>query len=75
MTEFVKVAKTGEIAGMAPCGVLATEAFDLAGDPTAFPEQVAGPINRRELFLENLRPPGAQAARPGSARSDEKEYP
>ncbi len=37
-------------------GVLATEAFDLAGDPAAFPEQVAGPANRRELFLENLRP-------------------
>jgi len=38
------------------CGVLATEAFDLAGDPAAFAEQVAGPANRRELFLENLRP-------------------
>jgi LmbE family N-acetylglucosaminyl deacetylase len=38
------------------CGVLSTEAFDLAGDPVAFPEQVAGPANRRELFLENLRP-------------------
>src|SRR5437899_833533 len=38
------------------CGVLATEEFDLAGDPTTFPEQVAGPANRRELFLENLRP-------------------
>jgi LmbE family N-acetylglucosaminyl deacetylase len=38
------------------CGVLATEAFDLTGDPAAFPEQVAGPANRRELFLENLRP-------------------
>ena len=37
-------------------GVLATEAFDLAGDPAAFPEQVAGPANQRELFLENLRP-------------------
>jgi len=37
-------------------GVLATEAFDNAGDPAAFPEQVAGPANRRELFLENLRP-------------------
>src|SRR5216684_3746518 len=37
-------------------GVLATEAFDLAGDPATFPEQVAGPANRRELFLENLRP-------------------
>jgi LmbE family N-acetylglucosaminyl deacetylase len=37
-------------------GVLATEAFDLAGDPSAFPEQVAGPTKRLEPFLENLRP-------------------
>lgn len=37
-------------------GVLATEAFDLAGDPATFPEQVASPANHRELFLENLRP-------------------
>ncbi len=37
-------------------GVLATEAFDLAGDRASFPEQVAGPANHRELFLENLRP-------------------
>ena len=36
------------------CGVLATEAFDLAGDPTMFAEQVAGPAKR--LPLENLRP-------------------
>jgi LmbE family N-acetylglucosaminyl deacetylase len=37
-------------------GVLATEAFDLAGDPTAFPEQVAAPLRRLEAYLENLRP-------------------
>jgi LmbE family N-acetylglucosaminyl deacetylase len=37
-------------------GVLATEAFDLAGDPATFPEQVAGPTKRLEPFLENLRP-------------------
>src|SRR5205814_185438 len=37
-------------------GVLATEAFDLAGDSTAFPEQIAGPTKRLEPFLENLRP-------------------
>jgi LmbE family N-acetylglucosaminyl deacetylase len=37
-------------------GVLATEAFDLAGDPTAFPEQVAGPTRRLEPFLDDLRP-------------------
>ena len=37
-------------------GVLATEAFDLAGDPAAFPEQVAGPTKRLEPLFENLRP-------------------
>jgi LmbE family N-acetylglucosaminyl deacetylase len=37
-------------------GLLATEAFDLAGDPTAFPEQVAGPTKRLEPLLEDLRP-------------------
>jgi LmbE family N-acetylglucosaminyl deacetylase len=37
-------------------GVLATEAFDLADDPTAFPEQVAAPLRRLEPYLENLRP-------------------
>jgi LmbE family N-acetylglucosaminyl deacetylase len=37
-------------------GVLATEAFDLAGNPAVFPEQVAGPTKRLEAFLENLRP-------------------
>ncbi len=37
-------------------GVLATEAFDLAGDPAAFAEQVAAPVRRLEPFLENLRP-------------------
>lgn len=37
-------------------GVLATEAFDLAGDPAVFPEQVAAPMRRLEPYLENLRP-------------------
>jgi LmbE family N-acetylglucosaminyl deacetylase len=37
-------------------GVLATESFDLAGEPAAFPEQVAGPMKRLEPLLENLRP-------------------
>jgi LmbE family N-acetylglucosaminyl deacetylase len=37
-------------------GVLATEAFDLAGDPAAFPSQVAAPVSRYESSLENLRP-------------------
>ena len=37
-------------------GVLATEAFDTAGDPAAFPEQLAAPMRRLEPLLENLRP-------------------
>jgi LmbE family N-acetylglucosaminyl deacetylase len=37
-------------------GVLATEAFDLAGDPTVFPNQVAEPLKRLEAYLEGLRP-------------------
>ena len=36
--------------------MLATEAFDLAGDPTAFPAQVAGASKRLEVYLENLTP-------------------
>jgi LmbE family N-acetylglucosaminyl deacetylase len=37
-------------------GVLATEAFDLASDPTAFPAQAAGASKRLEIYLENLMP-------------------
>ena len=37
-------------------GVLATEAFDMAGDSTAFPAQVAGATKRLEVYLENLTP-------------------
>jgi len=37
-------------------GVLATEAFDLANDPTAFPAQLAGNSKRLEIYLENLTP-------------------
>ena len=37
-------------------GVLATEAFDLANDPTAFPAQVGGATKRLEVYLENLTP-------------------
>jgi LmbE family N-acetylglucosaminyl deacetylase len=35
-------------------GVLATEAFDLAGDSLVFPEQVTGPMRR--IDFDNLRP-------------------
>src|ERR1700719_2190551 len=37
-------------------GVLATESFDLAGDPLVFPEQVTGPMRRLEPYFDNLRP-------------------
>ena len=37
-------------------GVLATEAFDLAGQETAFPAQVTGATKRLEVYLENLTP-------------------
>jgi LmbE family N-acetylglucosaminyl deacetylase len=37
-------------------GVIATEAFDCAGDSAVFPEQVAAATKRLEPFLENLRP-------------------
>jgi hypothetical protein len=37
-------------------GVLATEAFDLAGSDAAFPSQLAGASPKRELYLENLNP-------------------
>ncbi len=39
-------------------GVVATEAFDLAGDPTAFPEQVSPPRYNRGIanYGEGLRP-------------------
>jgi len=38
--------------------VIATEAFDMAGNPTAFPEQVAVPFNRFDVgnLTEGLRP-------------------
>lgn len=39
-------------------GVIATEAFDLAGDPTTFPEQVSPPRDRNGIsnLTEGLRP-------------------
>ena len=37
-------------------GVLATEAFDCAGDPTVFPEQLAGPVKVNETLLDGLQP-------------------
>ena len=37
-------------------GVIATEAFDLAGSPVVFPSQIAGASGHREIYLENLQP-------------------
>jgi LmbE family N-acetylglucosaminyl deacetylase len=37
-------------------GVIASEAFDCAGDPSVFPEQVGAATKRLEPYLENLRP-------------------
>jgi LmbE family N-acetylglucosaminyl deacetylase len=37
-------------------GVLATEAFDMAGDPSVFPAQLAGAVRVNETLLEGLRP-------------------
>jgi LmbE family N-acetylglucosaminyl deacetylase len=36
--------------------IIANEAFDLAGDPTVFPEQVASPTQTFEPLLEGLHP-------------------
>jgi len=37
-------------------GVIATQAFDMSGDPAAFPWQVAAPIRQFENALEGLSP-------------------
>ena len=37
-------------------GVLATEAFDMAGDASVFPAQLAAPVHTNETLLEGLRP-------------------
>ena len=36
-------------------GVLATEAFDLAGNPVVFPSQISGASEHREIYLQNLQ--------------------
>lgn len=55
-------------------GVLSTEAFDLAGDPVAFPAQVAGASKRLEPYLENLTPWQAKKIYFFSDASDEKQF-
>jgi LmbE family N-acetylglucosaminyl deacetylase len=55
-------------------GVLATEAFDLAGDPVVFPAQVAGASKRLEPYLENLTPWQPRKIYFFSDASDEKQF-
>jgi LmbE family N-acetylglucosaminyl deacetylase len=55
-------------------GVLATEAFDFAGDPVAFPAQVVGASKRLEPYLENLTPWQPKKIYFFSDASDEKQF-
>src|SRR5256885_2149092 len=55
-------------------GVLATEAFDLAGDPVAFPAQIAGDTKRLEQYLENLKPWQPKKIYFFSDAADEKQF-
>ncbi|HEY1470755.1 MAG TPA: PIG-L family deacetylase [Candidatus Acidoferrum sp.] len=55
-------------------GVLATEAFDLSGNPIAFPAQVGGASKRLEPYLENLMPGQAQKIYYFSDANDSKQF-
>lgn len=55
-------------------GVLATEAFDLSGDPEIFPAQVAGASKRLEPYLENLTPWQAKKLYYFSDARDDKQF-
>lgn len=55
-------------------GVLVTEAFDLAADPTVFPSQLAGDTKHYELYLSNLQPWQAKKIYFGSDANDDKQF-
>ncbi len=55
-------------------GVLATEAFDLSGNPVVFPAQVAGASKRLEPYLENLTPWQAQKIYYFTDANDSKQF-
>ena len=55
-------------------GVLATEAFDLAADTTAFPAQLAGASKRLEPYLENLTPWQPQKIYYFTDANDQKQF-
>lgn len=54
--------------------VLTIEAFDLAGDPLVFPEQLAGPTTHYESYLSNLQPWQAKKMYFGSDAEDQKQF-
>lgn len=55
-------------------GVIANEAFDLAGDASAFPEQLAQPRHVNETLLEGLKPWQPQKIYFFSDASDDKQF-
>src|SRR4029077_17825732 len=55
-------------------GVLATEAFDLAGDPLIFPAQVAQPRHVNETLLEGLQAWQPQKIYFFSDANDDKQF-
>jgi len=55
-------------------GVLTTEAFDLAANPTAFPAQLSGTTKSRELYLSNLQTWQPKKIYYGSDASDDKQF-
>lgn len=55
-------------------GVVATEAFDLAGDPAIFPAQIAQPRHVNETLLEGLQPWQPQKIYFFSDASDDKQF-
>jgi LmbE family N-acetylglucosaminyl deacetylase len=55
-------------------GVLVNEAFDLAADPSVFPEQLAGPMSHYESYLSNLQPWQPKKIYLGSDASDDKQF-
>lgn len=55
-------------------GVLATEAFDMSGNPAVFPAQLAGPVAVNEMLLEDLEPWQVQKLYYFSDAADEKQF-
>jgi LmbE family N-acetylglucosaminyl deacetylase len=55
-------------------GVLATEAFDISGDPAIFPAQLAGPVAVNEMLLEGLHPWQIQKLYYFSDAADDKQF-